>query len=168
MERVAAGDRAEFRALVDELADLEARRGGPDGASADDAARLEQVERRLIQLITTEIPQDERRRHVRLPCDLRVSLRAGGEAGVGVVVDVGTGGIFVETTLAARSGDAIDVEIHPADGDEPLRVRGKVAWATTSRRTGKLGLGIAFVADDAGEHRLRLVIVSLLRKRLAG
>ncbi len=174
MERVAPGDRAEFRALVDELADLESRRSGEGAYSPDDAVRRQQIERRLLQLVTTEIPQDERRRHVRLPCDLSVTIHGPAEPAPGVVVDVGAGGIFVESGALAKPGDTVDIEIQrPPDAAlHSLRVKGKVAWATTTRRTGRPGLGIAFLpatgsaADEAGERRLRRFVLSLLRKRL--
>lgn len=169
MRTIGAGDRAEFRALVDELAELEARRTGSGGHLPEDAARVQQVERRLLQLVTTAIPHDERRRHVRLPCDLWVNLHVGGRDERGLVVDVGAGGVFVETPQAHAPGTLIDLEMErrPGSLEQRLRVRGKVAWAATTRRTGRAGLGIAFVApDDAAEHGLRRFVIELLRKRL--
>lgn len=166
---VAQGDRAEFRALVDELADLETRRTGSGGYAAEDAVRLQQIERRLLQLVTTELPQDERRKHVRLPCDLAVQLHTAGGAGAGHVIDVGTGGIFVESAVAVASGDSVDVEIKRSPGslEHSLKVKGKVAWATTNKRTGKPGFGVAFVAgDEPSERRLRRFVIELLKKRM--
>lgn len=162
--------REEFKQLVDELEDLETRRSGSGGfANPEDAARRVTIERRLMELVTTEIPRDERRDHVRLPCDLWVQVRHRTEQKPGMVVDVGAGGVFVETALEAPMGDLVDLEIERRPGtlDHGLRVRGKVAWASATRKTGRAGLGIAFVsADEASERRLRRFVIELLRKRL--
>lgn len=164
------GTDPEFKHLVDELEDIETRRSGSGGyGSAEDAARRVQIERRLMELMVTELPKDERRKFVRLPCDLWVKLRAGDQEKPGMVVDVGAGGVFIETGLQRHTGDPIEVEIErrPGTMEHGLKVRGKVAWAAETRKTGRAGLGVAFASsDEAGERRLRRFVIELLRKRL--
>lgn len=159
----------EFKALVDELEDLETRRTGSGGfADPVDAAPRQQVERRLIELIAADIPRDERRRHVRVPCDLAVQVRRDKDASPGHVVDVGAGGVLVETALPAQVGDTLEVELERRAGtlEHGLRVRGRVAWSADGRAR---QVGVAFTAkDDAAERRLRRFVIELLRKRVAG
>lgn len=161
----------EFKRLVDDLEDIEVRRSGSGGfASPEDAARRQQIERRLLELLRIEIPGDERRHFVRLPCDLWVKLKTSTADPVAAeIVDVGAGGVYVETTVRAYAGQPVEVEIERRPGtlEHGLKVRGKVAWSAESRRSGRPGLGIAFAADDdASERRLRRFVIELLRKRL--
>lgn len=162
----------EFKGLVDELEDLELRRTGSGGfANAEEGARRQQVERRLIELITTILPTDQRRNHVRVPCELGVAVRIGQNQSPGIIVDVGAGGVFVATRLLAAVGDDIDVEIARRAGsmEHSLHVRGKVAWvagAAATREGERAGLGIAFSApDEPAERRVRRFVIELLRQR---
>lgn len=167
-EGAAHGSREEFKSLVEELEDIELRRTGTGGfASVDDGSRRQHIERRLIELLTTELERDERRRFARVPCELWVKVRTGAEEKPGLIVDLGAGGLFVETALRAGSADAVEVEVDRRSGEQPLRLRGKVAWSAETRKTGRAGLGIVFSASDEGtERRLRRLILELLRKRL--
>ena len=162
-------ERDEFKTLVDELEDIEQRRSGSGGFSGtDDAARRQHLERRLIQLVATELPEDERRQHVRLPCTLPVRVRIAAEQGDGIVTDVGTGGAFVETSAKARGGEPVELEVERRAGEHGFRVRGKAAWAVPAGKGRKAGFGIAFdVGVEAGERHVRRFVIELLRKRLS-
>src|SRR5687767_1287183 len=97
----------EFKQLVDELEDIEIRRSGSGGfASPEDAGRRQHIERRLLELLRIEIPGDERRQFVRLPCDLWVKIKtSSAEAQAAEIVDVGAGGVYVETSVRAYVGE---------------------------------------------------------------
>src|SRR5262245_42778848 len=97
---VPEGDQAEFQALVDELDAIEhATEDRPELAN-----RRAYIDRRLIELVSTKVPADERRQHVRLPCDLWIKVHAAGEQKLGVVSDIGAGGAFVASTLTLAEG----------------------------------------------------------------
>ncbi|MBI4510588.1 MAG: PilZ domain-containing protein [Deltaproteobacteria bacterium] len=160
----------EFASLVDELEDIEVRRTGTGGfASPEDGARRQHIERRLVELLTTDFPSEERRDCVRLPCDLPVLVHLGTEPAKGVITDIGTGGVFVETALRADVGAYVgcEVERRPGALEHGLRVRGKIAWLADPSKTGRPGFGVAFTAnDEASERRVRRFIIELLRKRM--
>src|SRR4029077_497658 len=135
---VPQGSSDEFKKLVDELEDIELRRSGSGGfATLGDAARLQHIERRLLDLVGMSLPQDERRRYVRLPCDMVVLARLGTTQHGGKISDLGAGGVFVSTALAAGVGDEVELELERRPGtlEHGLKVKGRVAW-TESKKTG--------------------------------
>lgn len=73
-------------------------------------------------------------------------------------VNVGEGGIFVQTDLPLGIGTEVHLEFTLPGGGGPIRMTGKVAWSggvtTTSERT-VLGKGIEFMTcDDPGRKQL--------------
>src|SRR5688500_6260366 len=64
----------ELHELIDRLEDLEGKRT-PVGWSPDDAVERVAIERRIMALVGDAPPDSERRRGMRLSCDLKVKLR---------------------------------------------------------------------------------------------
>ncbi len=147
--------RAEFKALCDQLEAL-----------APDDARRAQIEARLLQLLGTELPPNERRQHLRVQCELSVSVNLSSSTHPGVVVDLGSGGAFVVTPAPAKVGDVIELEAVAKTGEAmpSLTVKGRVAWVKDTRSAGRAGMGITFNADFL--PNVRSFVLELLRSRL--
>ncbi len=96
-------------------------------------ARRFEIEGRLLQLVTTEMPHDQRRRFVRVACDLLIEVIAGPQRCPGILVDVGPGGVFVQTALTARTGDAVAV-VCRGGKDGALYLHGTVVWVQARLR----------------------------------
>src|SRR5262245_61115622 len=125
--------------LIDRLEDLEGRRT-PVGWSPDDAIERVAIERRIMELVGDAPPEGERRRAMRLHCDLKVKLRTKEHSIRAKVTDIGHGGVFVATELELPVGTVVELEVRGEESDEHgLRVRGEVAW-----RDGDAGLGVSF------------------------
>jgi hypothetical protein len=149
--------------LVDSMADIQARRPTPDRfASETDAVRFDVMRRQLQRMISADGSTEERRLHVRIPCDLWVRVSHRGQVRPGVIDDLGSGGVFVSTLLDAPIGDRVQVFIAPQEDvlEEPLALEARVAWLGTRRRT---GFGAAFVEDGDEARRSidRLVLLLL-------
>lgn len=164
-------DPEEFESLFAELEDIELRRTGSGRFFSErDASRWAEIERRLVALVSTDVSAKERRRHVRVPCDLWVEVHGPAGTGPGVVADIGAGGAFVETELAVRRGEEVRLVIERQPGlfEHGLDVRARVAWTGEEFDPPRRGFGVAFAADDpAATHRVRRFVLTLLRKRLA-
>jgi Tfp pilus assembly protein PilZ len=153
--------------LVDLLDDLEERRT-PVGWSPDDAVERVAIERRIMELVGGKPPGEERRRAVRLPCDMVIYLRSKHKAIRAQVGDIGAGGVFVKTDVSFDVGTLVEIEVRGAGAEEHgLRVRGEIAWCGTGD---KLGVGVSFKnrPTAAHERRLRRFIIELLRHRVEG
>jgi len=158
-------DDMDMAALVERLDDLEGRRT-PIGWTPEDAAERVAIERRIMELVGGKPPGEERRRSVRLPCEMKIKLRSKRKSIRADVGDIGAGGVFVETEVAFTVGTPVEVEVRSHGSDEHgLRVRGEVAWRATSDR---IGVGISFRnrPTAAHERRLRRFIIELLRHRV--
>ncbi|HTM21867.1 MAG TPA: PilZ domain-containing protein [Kofleriaceae bacterium] len=151
--------------LIDRLEDLEGRRT-PVGWSPDDAVERVAIERRIMELVGDEPPDAERRRGLRLSCDLAVKLRTKDHSIRARVSDIGHGGVFVATDVDVPVGTVVELEVRGEESDEHgLRVRGAVAW----RDEQAPGLGISFTERGptaAHERRLRRFVLELLRHRI--
>lgn len=159
----------EFAELVDELEELEVCREAGGELAPRDAERRQHIERRLLELVTTRLPEEERRCFIRLACQNLVMVCAGCRQMTGVLADIGAGGVFIETGLRAAVGDTVELEIEGTAGSAAhgLRVKGTVVWSApaSSRR---MGLGIAFsTLDDSTERRARRFVLAVLRERLS-
>jgi hypothetical protein len=159
-----------FAKLVDELEDLDGQRTAGGGYAPEVAAQRMRVERELMKAMTARVGDDERRKFMRVPCQVDVRLRHGTSAVSGVVQDLGVGGVFVHTPLGLGVGESVDVEIarRPGQLDHGLKVHGTVAW-NVDASPGRRGLGIAFTIGDEGhERRLRRFTLELLRCKAEG
>jgi len=153
--------------LVDRLDDLEERRT-PVGWSPDDAVERAAVERRIMELVGQVPPGEERRRGVRLSCELSVKMRSKEQAVRAKVRDIGIGGVFIETDADWLIGTVVELEVRGSGTDEHgLRVRGEITWTQTE---GDLkGVGVVFnqTPSSAHERRIRRFVIELLRHRVA-
>lgn len=160
----------EFESLFDELEDIENLRTGlGEDAIEPDARRRDEIERRLLALLAIDLPAAERRRFVRVPCDLWVEVRAEVGTSSGAIVDIGAGGALVETELKVQRQDHVDlvVERQPGLVEHGINVRGTVAWTGADSTSPRSSFGVAFSATQPGEHaHLRRLVLALLRKRL--
>jgi len=151
--------------LIDRLEDLEGRRT-PIGWSPDDAVERVAIERRIMELVGDNPPDSERRRAMRLSCELSVKLRTKEHSARAKVTDIGVGGVFVATDVELPVGTVVELEVRGNDSDEHgLRVRGEVAW----RNPGPAGgVGVSFTERPTAAHerRLRRFVLELLRHRV--
>ncbi len=73
-------------------------------------------------------------------------------------VNIGEGGIFIQTDLPLGIGTEVHLEFTLPGGADPIRVTGKVAWSGGTTTTGErrvLGKGIEFMAcDDQSRKQL--------------
>ncbi len=152
--------------LVEELEDLQQRRT-PVGWTPDDAVLKSRIERRIMELVGSIPPGDERRRDVRLPCTLSVKIRSKKASARGETRDVGVGGVFVATVGAFPVGTPVEIEVRGAGTDEHgLRVRGQVAWIGGELDAAGVGVCFAGLDNERHERRLRRFVIELLRHRV--
>jgi Tfp pilus assembly protein PilZ len=119
-----------------------------------------------MELVGGKPPGEERRRAVRLPCDMTIKLRSKHKSVRAQVGDIGAGGVFVKTSVEFDVGTPVEIEVRGSATDEHgLRVRGEIAWRDTSARQ---GVGVSFKnrPTAAHERRLRRFIIELLRHRV--
>jgi hypothetical protein len=160
----------ELSALIEEFEDIEARRSA-SGVLEDlrDAARSEQVERRLMKLLGLELADRQRRRYQRLSCDFWIEARSARDAAPGAIVDIGVGGVFVATQLTAAIGESVELEMERQPGAmaHGLIASGVVAW-TGDQRGRRDGFGLCFAPrDEAARAATSRFVFEILRKRLA-
>lgn len=160
----AALDELDLAELVDRLDDLEQRRT-PVGWTPEDAVERIAIERRIMELVGGKPPGEERRRSVRLPCDMSIRLRSKHKSVRANVGDIGPGGVFVRTDVVFDVGTPVEIEVRAASDEHGLRVRGEIAWCGVNE---KVGVGISFKnrPTAAYERRLRRFIIELLRHRM--
>ena len=157
----------EFLALVDELEALYGERTQGGGFPTDVAARKQHIERVIVEALSADTNEDQRRQHRRVACVLQVIVRQGSRQESGVVRDLGVGGAFVETQMVLARDHPIELEVARSPGvfEHGLKVRGVVVWVS-STASGPRGIGAAFSAMDEGsERRLRRFVLELLRRR---
>lgn len=84
---------------------------------------------------------------------------------VGVVRNLGLGGVYIEAPLLPRAGQmlAIGFVVHHQDEPILLRSMGEVAW--TRRGPGRRGFGVRFVEPA---RAMLATISALIRDRFAG
>jgi hypothetical protein len=157
-----------FADLVEELEKLDNQRTLRGGFVPELAARKQHLERVLMDALSVQVTEDQRRKYRRVPCQLEVTVTQGDTRAPGVVRDVGMGGALIDTSLPLSEGQAIEIEVPRLPGvfDHGLKVRGSVAWAAGGA-AGRPGIGVAFTPiDDGSERRLRRFILELLSRRV--
>ncbi len=158
---------ARFQKLIDELEVLLARRGDrrDHKRALDDAARRYDIERELILLMSPmQAPSNrtDRRRNVRVACELVGRIRVNEEEAKAVARDLSVGGVMIETSVKLSAGTELAFSLDPQKGllEFPVTFVGKVAWVKPT------GVGVSFTKrSDGSDHRITQLVVNLLRKR---
>ena len=149
-----------FSELVQELAQYEHESGPPD---LEKSIRRRSIDARLMRLLSSDAPVDERRASVRVPGDLPVKLHAGGKSLDGTIVDLGEGGIRVHLAGDGVDGEAIEVELGAPEGQQAARATAKVQWKKP--REGGVDVGLHFVTQaEPHRRRLRRLVLEILRR----
>ncbi len=95
---------------------------------------------------------------MRYPSDIRC---AGGE----VVLDISTGGMFVQTQAEDKLGDTVEHRL--TYGEHEIPVSGRVVWISRGSGGYPAGHGVKFIIKDADTRAmLRLLIEELWKANL--
>ena len=148
-----------FSELVQELAQYEHDSGPPD---LEKSIRRRSIDARLMRLLSSDAPVDERRASVRVPGDLPVKLHVGDKTLDGTIVDLGEGGMRVHLDGGGVDGDTVDVELDSPD-PQHARATAKVQWKKP--RDDGLDVGLHFVTQaEPHRRRMRRLILEILRR----
>jgi PilZ domain len=148
-----------FSELVQELAQYE-HESGP--ADLEKAIRRRSIDARLMRLLSTEVPGDERRASVRVPGELPVKLHVGDKTLDGTIVDLGEGGLRVHLAGDGVDGEAVEVELDSPD-PQHARATAKVQWKKP--RDAGIDVGLHFVTQaEPHRRRLRRLVLEILRR----
>lgn len=152
----------EFVELFEELRSLDAQDadGKPNADGTREVCRRG-LERQLTNLLSTTTSFRQFRAFPRIRCELPVEVYTNDETPTaGTVVEIGSGGLLLNTHLRARRGDAIRISISSDDGGagEPLTLHGAVAWTTDfyASETATLAVSFSVLGLDAVSHLERL------------
>jgi hypothetical protein len=148
-----------FTELAQELAQFEQQSGPPD---LEKSIRRRSIDARLMRLLSSDAPVDERRASIRVPGDLPVTLHVDGKTLPATIVDLGEGGIRVYVADGAVDGEALEVELGSPE-PQHARAHAKVQWRKA--RDPGVELGLHFVTQaEPHRRRLRRLILEILRK----
>lgn len=105
-----------------------------------------------------------KRRHRRLPTELRVDWRVPSTAvrHLSVLDDIGPGGAFIRTREHQPDGTPVVLELVPPGATAPLAIEGRVAWQRST--PGAEGFGVEFRCRDAGGLRRLKELVRRIEK----
>ena len=80
---------------------------------------------------------------------IRCAISDRGTPRTALVVNVSRSGLFMQTTVPAQMGSTFDVELNPADQQEPIRLKARVVWRKNVparlRGVAKGGIGMQIV-----------------------
>jgi uncharacterized protein (TIGR02266 family) len=113
----------------------------------------------VLALARGTLEPDSKRRHRRLPTEIRVDWRIPNESDrhLSYVEDIGAGGLFLRTRKQPAEGTSVVVELVPPGATAPQIIEGRVAW--TSDAPGSEGVGVEFRCRDiGGMRRLRELV----------
>ncbi len=148
-----------FSELVQELAQYEHDSGPPD---LEKSIRRRSIDARLMRLLSSDSPVDERRASVRVPGDLPVKLHAGGATLDGTIVDLGEGGIRVQLKSDGLGDEPLEVELGGGEA-QSTRATAKVQWKKP--RDSGVEVGLRFVTQaDTHRRRMRRLVLEILRR----
>ena len=102
--------------------------------------------------------QDERRRELRAPIELKVEYRRLNTFFADYTKNISRGGTFIGTERPLDVGTEFVFALGIPQLEEPLRLRGKVMWTTSVEDASKAnpaGMGIEFLWDDEDERRTK-------------
>ena len=97
----------------------------------------------LLALARGEVrPQTGKRRHRRLPIEIRVDWRVPQqtERHISLVDDIGIGGAFLRTLEQPAEGTPVVIELCPPGANTPQAIEGRVAWRRDT--PGHEGVGV--------------------------
>lgn len=100
-------------------------------------------------------PKEEDRGMQRVPIQLLVDYKSNGNYLFDFCKDLGTGGIFIQTTNPLGQGSDVDLTFTIPDSKETLHARGKVIWVQSpvvGRNDLTPGMGVQF-ADFSSSQR---------------
>jgi hypothetical protein len=147
-----------FSELVQELAQYEHDSGPPD---LEKSIRRRSIDARLMRLMSTEGPLDERRSSVRVPGDMPVKLHVAGKSLDGTIVDLGEGGLRVQLKADGVDGE-VEVEL---DSPDPQHARANATVQWKKPREGGYDVGLRFVTQaEPHRRRLRRLVIEILRR----
>jgi Tfp pilus assembly protein PilZ len=105
------------------------------------------------------MPATAKRRHRRLPIEIRVDWRVPHhtERHISLVDDIGIGGAFLRTRELPAEGTPVVIELRPPGANTPQAIEGRVAWVRDT--PGHEGVGVEFRCRDiGGMRRLRELV----------
>ncbi len=156
-------DECGLEELVEYLDDLAGRRT-PVGWTPDDAVAKTKVERRILEMVRTTVPEEARSEATQLACDVAVELRTKDDSYPARVVSIGEGGVFLATDADLPMTTHVHVLMQGGAGDERgVHVRGQIGWRGDAPRG--LGVGFAEQPSEAHERRLHRFVLEVLRHR---
>jgi type IV pilus assembly protein PilZ len=106
---------------------------------------------------TKLVSTDHRDDGNRIPINLLVDYNNDGHYLFDFCKDLGTGGIFIETSSPLDQGTSLDLTFTIPDSKETLSTKGKVIWVqkpVTGRKDLTPGMGVQFVGFDGSQRSL--------------
>jgi type IV pilus assembly protein PilZ len=100
-------------------------------------------------------PGEENRSGVRVPVQLLVDYRAGGNYLFDFCRDLGTGGAFIQTNTPLSTGSDIELTFTIPDSKETLTTKGKVIWVQNEipdRPDLVPGMGVQFAGFNGAQR----------------
>ena len=90
--------------------------------------------------------REDGRDHQRVPVQLLVDYRSGGNYLFDFCRDLGTGGVFIETTKPLSHGSVVELTFTLPDSKETLEAKGRVIWvqAAIAEKNLTAGMGVQF------------------------
>jgi type IV pilus assembly protein PilZ len=101
---------------------------------------------------------DDRRRHDRMPIELKVEYRRLNTFFADYTKNISRGGTFIATEKPLPIGTEFVFALGVPNMSEPLKLKGKVMWITPTADASPAnpaGMGIEFVYADAEERRVK-------------
>ncbi len=134
------------------------------GLGIEFLASEQQTRDYLLSLARGNVEPDKKRRHRRLPTELRIDWRVPSEASrrPAYLGDIGAGGLFIRTRETVPEGTSIVVELVPPGATAPQVLEGRVAW--TCEAPGGEGVGVEFRCRDLGGMRRLRELVRRIEK----
>ena len=112
---------------------------------------------------------DERREHIRVPQEFKVSYSTPEAFGEDYIFNLSTGGLFIRADSLLEEGEEVWLEVHLPDEEDAMEILGKVIWtraeeAVTEEGKQPPGMGVEFL-NLSNDHIER--IISVLSQTLA-
>ena len=95
---------------------------------------------------TLQKQKEDGRDHQRVPVQLLVDYRSEGNYLFDFCRDLGTGGVFIETTKPLSHGSVVELTFTLPDSKETLEAKGRVIWvqAAVPEKNTTAGMGVQF------------------------
>jgi type IV pilus assembly protein PilZ len=100
--------------------------------------------------------RDDRQDH-RIPIQMLVDYKSGGNYLFDFCKDLGTGGVFIETSRPLAMGAELELTFTIPDSKETLRTKGTVIWSqppVAERPDINPGMGVQFTNFSAGNRKM--------------